>query len=571
MVASCARLRLRGLQYTILRAMSEYSAFANLLNQYLTDVDQSAAWLAKRLKINPSTTARWCNGETRPGSPELVGRLADVLGVYDTARRSALQKAAGYAYLELATRSYSDQPADDTTTSDRGGDASPIVKWVDPVLVSQQGMGSTAPTKTKIAPGSQQDANKWFRPITLLFAQPLVQVGSIIILLFLLLLSVIRNRVNSLPMVAVQYFAIDEWKNLSPGASDQELLFTEGTRRVLYDKLGLVPTLQGVASNSPQVTEKMRSGLNIWIEGQYQQINGIQLTATIFGRDGVHMATVSVHSEQPINGQEANICSLDLQDQLAQRILAALQITVTQQLATTMAQTPTHSCEALHLNNQAVDLVMSGGFQSAQILLERALTLDPKYADAYNNLGQLFARQGDWANAERRYQQAIVLQPANAVFHYNLGLAHEHQGDYPAALLAYQQAIDLDPLYVQALNNMGFTYLLQKNLTEALAILRRGLELAPDAYYLHKNLGRVYLEQGDTGQAVHELQEAIKLFGSTSYAEGLYYLALAYQRQGQSQPGCAALKQYRLVADKDEAQRREQAKELEEELRCATK
>jgi Flp pilus assembly protein TadD len=252
-----------------------------------------------------------------------------------------------------------------------------------------------------------------------------------------------------------------------------------------------------------------------------------------------------VASPDDMTSQETDICLLDLQNQLAQKILAILEVEVEEEKLRDLERVPTNSCDALRANNQAAELVMQGGFHTAETLLTRALTLDPRYADAHNNLGQLLYRQGDWAGAITRYQEAIALQPAIPIYHYNLGLARERAGEYVGAVAAYQTALTLDPVYVQALNNLAFTYLQMGQLAEALTTVQQGLELDPHAPYLHKNLGRIYLEQGQPEQAAGELEQALSLFADGVYAEALYYLALAYAGQSQTESACVALDRLR--------------------------
>lgn len=80
--------------------MNYYPEFASLLNSYLQRADQrSAAWLARKLQLHPSTVAKWLNGDSRPRRPELVIQLADILQVYDTEERQKLLQAAGYGYM----------------------------------------------------------------------------------------------------------------------------------------------------------------------------------------------------------------------------------------------------------------------------------------------------------------------------------------------------------------------------------------------------------------------------------------------------------------------------------------
>lgn len=74
--------------------------FAALLNQALAQNHRSGSWLARQLGIDPSTVARWRNGDSRPKNPETIIRISDILGIHQRMARQRLIIAAGYAYVE---------------------------------------------------------------------------------------------------------------------------------------------------------------------------------------------------------------------------------------------------------------------------------------------------------------------------------------------------------------------------------------------------------------------------------------------------------------------------------------
>lgn len=78
--------------------------FARLLNLYLRTHDRSGRWLARRLRVSPSTVTRWLNGEYLPRDADMIERILDVLGVFETENRTALYEAAGYVIPENAAR-----------------------------------------------------------------------------------------------------------------------------------------------------------------------------------------------------------------------------------------------------------------------------------------------------------------------------------------------------------------------------------------------------------------------------------------------------------------------------------
>jgi tetratricopeptide (TPR) repeat protein len=64
-----------------------------------------------------------------------------------------------------------------------------------------------------------------------------------------------------------------------------------------------------------------------------------------------------------------------------------------------------------------------------EALLNHAITLDPKYADAYFQLGNLYAEQRRYRDAITQYERALGINASSANFHYRLGQALARAGD----------------------------------------------------------------------------------------------------------------------------------------------
>ena len=82
--------------------MAYVPEFAELIVRALARLDRSPSWLAQRIDVNPSTVSRWLNQGARPGDPEIVVRVADVLGL--TAQVQELLSAAGFGYVQTASQ-----------------------------------------------------------------------------------------------------------------------------------------------------------------------------------------------------------------------------------------------------------------------------------------------------------------------------------------------------------------------------------------------------------------------------------------------------------------------------------
>jgi tetratricopeptide (TPR) repeat protein len=76
---------------------------------------------------------------------------------------------------------------------------------------------------------------------------------------------------------------------------------------------------------------------------------------------------------------------------------------------------------------------------------ERAIKLDPNYAQAVNNLGAIYHAEKNYRQAERLYRKAIKLDPKSPLFYSNLGTAYFFQGNLKKGAEAYRQAFALDP------------------------------------------------------------------------------------------------------------------------------
>ncbi len=66
----------------------------------------------------------------------------------------------------------------------------------------------------------------------------------------------------------------------------------------------------------------------------------------------------------------------------------------------------------------------SEGLQQAEALLERAVAINPKFGEAYLQLGILHSGRGGFEQAIRDYKKAIEVSPQLSEPHYRLGLAY---------------------------------------------------------------------------------------------------------------------------------------------------
>ncbi len=88
---------------------------------------------------------------------------------------------------------------------------------------------------------------------------------------------------------------------------------------------------------------------------------------------------------------------------------------------------------AISLIKRQKDARSGADTRAAQMLLEKAVQLDPKYGAAYVALGALAVQRGDFAQGIKDYQRAIAVTPQLSEAHYRLSLAYKRSGDDAAA------------------------------------------------------------------------------------------------------------------------------------------
>ena len=84
---------------------------------------------------------------------------------------------------------------------------------------------------------------------------------------------------------------------------------------------------------------------------------------------------------------------------------------------------------ALALWKRARGAENAADLRKQEALLQKAVRVDPKFADAYLQLGILYAAQNGIEPAVRAYKQAIAANPELGEAHYRLGLAYKRAGD----------------------------------------------------------------------------------------------------------------------------------------------
>jgi Tfp pilus assembly protein PilF len=92
-------------------------------------------------------------------------------------------------------------------------------------------------------------------------------------------------------------------------------------------------------------------------------------------------------------------------------------------------------------NNRGIVFFHRGGHEAAVLAFEKAVDLDPEYAEAYNNLGMAYTELDRSEHAVQAFTRALTLRPDFAEAYNNLGLLYYAALDYEKATEMFSKAL----------------------------------------------------------------------------------------------------------------------------------
>ena len=121
----------------------------------------------------------------------------------------------------------------------------------------------------------------------------------------------------------------------------------------------------------------------------------------------------------------------------------------------------------------------SGHYEEALVAYERALQLDPHYADAYDARGDACSSLNRYQEAFDAFNRAIQLNPTYAHAYEGKGHILYNRQRYQEALVAFERALQLDSSSVSAYNGKGDALYYLNRYQEALLAFERTIQLDP--------------------------------------------------------------------------------------------
>ena len=273
----------------------------------------------------------------------------------------------------------------------------------------------------------------------------------------------------------------------------------------------------------------------------------------------------------------------DLQNEVSQKIVDALKVSLTETERQLLAQKPTDDLRAYDFYMRGRELLYLKGrrnTENAIKMFENAVAIDPRFASAYAGLAEAYSSMYEWYDSNSTWlskaiemnQQALELEPAsldakfgiamvyfhhrrfaeskrtideilqeNTEFypgHIRLGIIAELSGDVETALKHYQRAAQLKPYDEEAYIFLTGIYKRLADVTAAddaalkvIEITSRKLEASLDDIIVMSRLAEAYARFGSREEAGATLRRVLELEPNDGLA--VYNCACAYALMGE--------------------------------------
>ncbi len=125
--------------------------------------------------------------------------------------------------------------------------------------------------------------------------------------------------------------------------------------------------------------------------------------------------------------------------------------------------------------------------------------------------GDSYQEKGQWDKAIAEYNKAIELNPEYAEAYYNRGIAYGNKGQYDQAISDYTKAIELNPRYAMAYVTRGSAYRQKGQFDQAISDFNKVIEINPEFAEAYFNRALTYTIKGEYDKAWEDVHKAQSL------------------------------------------------------------
>lgn len=142
---------------------------------------------------------------------------------------------------------------------------------------------------------------------------------------------------------------------------------------------------------------------------------------------------------------------------------------------------------------------------------DKAIDIEPRFEYAYSIKGNVLTKKGLLDEAEIVLNKAVVMSPKSAEAHYNLAFFYEESGAYDKSLENYLISEKLNYSNKAMLyNNMAVLYRRLKDFDKAIEFIDKAKQFNPDFPNINGTLALIYADIGDDDNFYTHLKIALE-------------------------------------------------------------
>lgn len=354
--------------------------------------------------------------------------------------------------------------------------------------------------------------------------------------------------------VAIEEVAIENSIAVLPFANrsnlEDDLFFTDGIHDDLLTQLAKIKDLKVISRTSvmeyrdttKKISEIARElGVSTILEGGIQRAGKrIRINAQL-----IDVAT-DEHLWAETFDREMTIENLfDIQSEITRQIVTAVKGELTESDQRSLATAPTDNLDAYEAYLQAKAATNRPDYSpkkyiEAQPWAERAVKLDPEFAEAWAILAEIHA-QAVWQNydntpkrhaaASSAIKKALALNPDSAaVKAAQADYYYRFKSDYPAALAVYKQAQQIAPGDARIILHTAFTLRRLGLWTDAIESFEQALSLDPGNVYITGQLISTLSWMNEWQQIDSKIDALVRKYPVSGDLKGAQIQARIYHR-----------------------------------------
>ena len=171
---------------------------------------------------------------------------------------------------------------------------------------------------------------------------------------------------------------------------------------------------------------------------------------------------------------------------------------------------PEATIVAMYMNNRAAELLVRGRMDDAYWWARTAIGQDPAFLSAYNTLGVVYLRHGDWPQAERVFGHILEREPKNTQALSNLALALQRLGRMAELDVVQRKLAGIEPYPAFHFFDRGLAAMQLGDFKTARDMFAKEIDRDPYYHEFHFWLGVANLGLGNLGEARKEVSLAME-------------------------------------------------------------